>query len=113
LDQILFTVKVNGFKPILAHPERYSYYYGKKNRYEQIHAAGTRFQVNILSLAGFYGKEEKNIAEWLLQHGMVDFLGTDLHNHRHADAIEAYLASKDYRRNLEAITSYVQNDRLF
>jgi hypothetical protein len=44
---------------------------------------------------------------------MVDFLGTDLHNHRHADAIEAYLASKDYRRNLEAITSYVQNDRLF
>jgi tyrosine-protein phosphatase YwqE len=34
----------------------------------------------------------------LIEKGLVDFIGTDLHNHRHADAIESYLASKEYRK---------------
>lgn len=98
LDQLLFDLKVKGYKPILAHPERYMYYYAKKDRYKAIHSTGTKLQLNILSLAGHYGKEEKHIAMELLDNGLVDFIGTDLHNHRHADAIEAYLASKDYRK---------------
>lgn len=98
LDQLLFELKVKGYKPILAHPERYAYYYGKKNRYKDIHNAGTKLQINLLSLAGSYGKEEKLIAMELIDKGLVDFIGTDLHNHRHADTIEAFLASKDYRK---------------
>ncbi len=98
LDQLLFDLKVKGYKPILAHPERYMYYYSKKDRYSAIHATGTKLQLNLLSIAGYYGKEEKRIAMELINNGLVDFIGTDLHNHRHADAIEAYLASKDYRK---------------
>ncbi len=103
LDQLLFDLKVRGYKPILAHPERYFYYYGKRNRYEEIHNAGTLFQVNLLSLAGHYGKDEKSIAEYLLDKGWVDFIGTDLHRHAHADSIDAYLSSKDYGRHLSKL----------
>ena len=98
LDQLLFDLKVKGYRPILAHPERYMYYYSKKDRYKTIHSTGTKFQINILSIAGYYGKEEKRIAMELIEKGFVDFIGTDLHNHRHADAIESFLSSKDYRK---------------
>ena len=98
LDQLLFDLKVKGYKPILAHPERYMYYYLKKDRYKTIHNTGTKLQINILSIAGHYGKDEKRIAFELIEKGLVDFIGTDLHNHRHADAIEEFLASKDYRK---------------
>lgn len=98
LDQLLFDLKVKGYKPILAHPERYMYYYAKKDRYNTIHNTGTKLQINLLSLAGHYGKDEKRIAMELIEKGLVDFIGTDLHNHRHADAIEAFLSSKEYRK---------------
>ncbi len=98
LDQLLFDLKVKGYRPILAHPERYMYYYSKKDRYKTIHSTGTKFQINILSIAGYYGKEEKRIAMELIEKGFVDFIGTDLHNHRHADAIESFLSSKDYQK---------------
>lgn len=98
LDQLLFDLKIKGYKPILAHPERYMYYYAKKDRYNTIHNTGTKLQINLLSLAGHYGKDEKRIAMELIEKGLVDFIGTDLHNHRHADAIEAFLSSKEYRK---------------
>lgn len=112
LDDLLFSLQIKGFQPILVHPERYSYYYSKKDRYERIHAGGTRFQVNILSLAGYYGREEKRIAEWLIEHGMVDYVGTDLHRHTHADAIDRYLASKDYLRHRAALEGRTGNDAI-
>ncbi len=112
LDRLLFDLKVRGYKPVLAHPERYYYYYGnKRTRYEEIHATGTLFQINLLSLAGYYGKDEKSVAEYLIEKGCVDFIGTDLHHHRHADSIDAYLASKDCRRHFKNLT--LLNDTAF
>lgn len=111
LDQLLFDLKVRGYKPILVHPERYYYYYGKRSRYEEIHSTGTLFQINLLSLAGYYGKDEKAIAEHLIDKGFADFIGTDLHHHRHADSIDAYLASKDCRRHAQKLS--LLNDTAF
>ncbi len=102
LDRTIFDLRVKGYKPVMAHPERFVYYQNDRDRYTQLHRAGNLFQVNLLSLAGYYGKSTKQMAEWLVENGMVDFLGTDLHHHRHADAIEAYLASKDYRKLADA-----------
>lgn len=112
LDQILFSISMKGFRPILAHPERYMYYYGKQNRYDELHGKGILFQVNLLSLAGFYGKEPKKIAEMLIDKGYVDFLGTDLHRRTHADMITKYLGSKDYRRHREKLEGRIMNDDL-
>lgn len=85
LDQIVFDLQVKGMRPILAHPERYSYYYGHKNRLRTLHDAGLAMQINLLSLAGNYGKDELKMAEYLMKNGMVDFIGTDLHKASHAD----------------------------
>lgn len=112
LDQLLFDMQVKGLRPVLVHPERYSYYYGKKDRYETIHNAGVDFQINILSLAGYYGPAEKKIAEHLIQKGFVDYLGTDLHRRAHAQAISEYLASKDYEKHRAALDGKIQNDKL-
>ena len=111
IDKLLFDLKMRGFKPILAHPERYTYYYGnKRERYSMLHSQGTLFQINLLSLAGNYGKEAKAMAEYLIDRDMVDFVGTDMHNHRHCATLEAYIGSKDYRKHAEKLKDRIFND---
>lgn len=112
LDQLLFDLQVKGMRPILVHPERYNYYYGKKGRYEAIHNNGIAFQVNLLSLAGHYGKEEKKIAESLIAKGLVDYIGTDIHRQAHIEAINRYLASKDYEKHRAALSGRILNDSI-
>lgn len=113
LDKMLFDLKMRGYKPILAHPERYVYYFPKKERYRQLHDAGTLFQVNLLSLAGNYGKDVKQMAEYLIDSDMVDFIGTDMHNHKHCGIIEEYLQSKDYRKHASKLSGRIFNDSAF
>lgn len=113
LDKFLFDMKIQGYRPILAHPERYFYYFEEHpERYDQLHRAGTLFQINVLSLAGGYSKREKRTAEKLIEKGYVDFLGTDLHNFRHADIIDEYLTTKDARRHFAALEGKLLNDRV-
>ncbi|MDE5628971.1 MAG: hypothetical protein K2I69_05360 [Muribaculaceae bacterium] len=113
LDQLVFDLQVRGFKPILAHPERYSYYNNKKERYGELHRAGLAFQINLLSLAGNYGKMERKIAEYLMSEGMVDFVGTDLHRTSHADAIDAYLLTQQARKDMDILSRTVRNNKVF
>lgn len=112
IDQILFQVSMKGFHPILAHPERYIYYYNKLNRYDELHSNGILFQVNLLSLAGYYGKEAKKIAEMLIEKDYVDYVGTDLHRRTHVEVIEKYLTTKDYRRHREKLEGKIRNDEM-
>lgn len=110
LDQLIFDLQVKGYRPILVHPERYSYYYSRKDRYAALRNTGVMFQINLLSLAGYYGKQEKRIAEMLIENQLVSYIGTDLHGHSHADAIDSYLASKDYLRHRAALERVICND---
>ena len=45
--------------------------------------------------------------------GLVDFVGTDMHNHRHCEAIEKYMGTRDYRRHAEALAGRIMNDTAF
>lgn len=113
IDKILFDLRIKGYFPILAHPERYRYYsVDNPGRYDALHRAGVSFQINVLSLAGHYGKQEKKTAEMLIEKGYVDFLGTDLHRHSHADSIEAYLTSRDAACHAKALAGHIKNDML-
>ncbi len=113
LDNIVFDLQVKGYFPILAHPERYPYYYNKKDRFRNLHNAGLLFQINLLSLAEAYGKAEKKVAEFLIKEGLVDFIGTDLHRMSHADRIDAYLTTSDAHSHMADLSSLVMNDRTF
>lgn len=111
-DELMFKLQLEGFSPILVHPERYSFYYDHPERYEAIHNAGVELQINLLSLAGYYGKDEKRFAERLIDKGLVDYIGTDLHNLRHADCIDAYLGSRDFHRHRKALEGVVKNESI-
>lgn len=113
LDETLFDLKVKRMSPILAHPERYTYYFDNRQRLKKLHDDGTLFQINLLSLAGHYGKEQRRQAEWLIENDMVDFLGSDLHNASHVASIQRYLASKEYRRDRDRLAGRILNDRAF
>lgn len=113
LDSVIFDLQVRGLRPILVHPERYSYYYTHHERYEVLHNAGAMFQINVLSLAGGYGKDERKIAEMLIEKSLVDFVGTDLHNAAHADIIDRYLASSDYLKDRDRLKGRILNDKAF
>lgn len=77
-QKILQEIRAAGYTPVLAHPERYRYM--EYENYETLRAQGVLFQLNVMSLAGAYGKEAKESAEWLLEDGFYSYRGTDLHN---------------------------------
>ncbi|MEY3368411.1 MAG: hypothetical protein RI973_1566 [Bacteroidota bacterium] len=87
LFDILFQMRIKGYRPILAHPERYLYYSSAEN-FEKLKDFGCSFQMNILSLAGHYGKEVRDSANRLFKGGMIDFLGTDMHHLRHFELLK-------------------------
>lgn len=88
LLDIIFHLEMAGYRPILAHPERYQYLIADKNLQQELIDRQLAFQINLLSLTGFYSKQVKDFAENLLAKGAVAFLGTDCHNERYLDMLE-------------------------
>ena len=80
LDGLLRRISGKGFRPLLAHPERYVYMEMKD--YRRLRENGVLLQLNLLSLAGMYGSDARKRALWLLKEGMYDRTGTDLHRLR-------------------------------
>lgn len=70
-----------GYRVLLAHPERYIYM--SQDDYKALKDKGVKFQINFGSIAGFYGKEAKQKAEWLLRNDFVNVFGSDMHRLRH------------------------------
>jgi protein-tyrosine phosphatase len=82
-----------GYKPVLAHPERYPYYYGSFESYHRIRETGCLLQINSIALTGYYGSGAKKVAEEMVENHMVDFIGSDMHHLKHAAALEASLST--------------------
>jgi protein-tyrosine phosphatase len=82
LESVVFELTTRGYKPVLAHAERYPYLFENQqlSGYERLADADVLLQVNIRSFIGGYGEIQKKIARKLAEHDMIDFLGTDLHN---------------------------------
>jgi len=105
LNEIAFIMLSLGYRPIMAHPERYGYYHGNYEAYTHLKDMGFLLQVNLLSLTGYYGKAVAKAAKYILDNDMADFVGTDLHHERHLDMLRSsgnlqlfyrHLSSKTY-----------------
>ncbi|MCG2611271.1 histidinol phosphatase [Flavobacterium sp. SM15] len=103
LYEILFELQLAGYKPILAHPERYLYLHHNFSEYEKLKSAGCYFQLNLLSTVGYYGKEVYTIAEKLLKKGMIDFTGSDVHHQNHIEAFSQKVKLKDVAPLVQAM----------
>jgi protein-tyrosine phosphatase len=88
---IIQKMKDAGYKPILAHPERYGYM--TIDEMKILRSWGCDLQINTISLSGYYGKHAKKIAEEMVDNQMVDFISSDMHHPRHAAAFESTLTA--------------------
>lgn len=97
LKQVLFSMRVNGYKPVLAHPERYGFMAANKEKYEELFESGILFQVNLFSLIGYYSPQIQKTAEYLIAKKMVNMVGSDTHGVRHLPVLEESLKSRNYQ----------------
>ncbi len=100
LEQTIYELLKAGYKPILAHPERYTYFSSKPEKYEKLKDNGLLFQLNVNSTDGFYGKNPQKAAKYLINHGLIDFVGSDTHRPKYVQALKKSLANKTFR-NIE------------
>lgn len=103
IENVIFQLRLKGMQPILAHPERYIYYYSKPDQYERFVDLGCYLQINILSLLGYYGEPAKNIAQDLIKKNKVSFVGTDMHHENHMNALKTLASKKNFYKLFENI----------
>ncbi len=97
LDGLLQRIREKGYRPLLAHPERYVYMTWAD--YTRLHEAGVLFQLNLPSLAGGYGPDARRKAERLLKARWYHRTGSDLHRLSHfRHALETPLRGADTLR---------------
>ena len=84
----------SGYRPVLAHPERYEYMSDKD--YERLHNMGVRLQLNYPSLLGYYGGHVKEKAVKILKNGWYDMAGSDFHKYR---SVTRLLADKALKKD--------------
>jgi tyrosine-protein phosphatase YwqE len=88
LLEIVFQLQTMGYRPVLAHPERYAFWYADFTKYELLKERGVLFQLNLIALSGAYGPQAKQIAERLIDGGHYELIGSDCHSMNHVQAIK-------------------------
>ncbi len=109
-EQVIFDLRMMGLTPIVAHPERYSYYHKQFDTYVRFAELGCKLQVNLLSLSGGYGPYVKKTAEKLFKSQMVDYLGTDMHHIKHLEMLQELASRKDFYETVGG--AYLKNKLL-
>lgn len=105
LHETLKQIKAIGYYPILAHPERYIYM--ETDDYLELKEEDVKFQLNILSLGGYYGNTAKKKAEQMLKKGFYNIIGSDLH---HEDAIELITGCRLDKQEINILESLLHNN---
>jgi tyrosine-protein phosphatase YwqE len=85
--KVIFDLQMKGYRPVLAHPERYTYFQ-KLEDFQHLKDIGCQLQVNLLSLVGYYGSPIKSAALKITNHQLHDFLATDLHHAQQARLLQ-------------------------
>ncbi len=111
LDKTLYKLQLNGYTPILAHPERYGYYHDNYEAFSIMKSKGIKLQLNALSLSDYYGDKINKTAVKLLQDGLYDFFGTDTHKLKHLNQLEKIKIKNKHLDSLNEIIT--NNDKLF
>ena len=101
LKDFIFLANTKGYKPILAHPERYAYIQGNLDRAKDLLDRGVLFQINISSITGHYSKIVQTTVNKLIDKGWVHLLGSDCHHYQHVKLVEEAQQMKYFQKALE------------
>lgn len=105
LNEIFFELQTNGYQIVLAHPERYNYWHNDFSKYQDLYDRNVYLQMNINSLTGWYSLESKMIAKKLIEHKLVSFLGSDMHN-------QNYMSELKKSRYMPALAEIIDSPKL-
>ncbi len=107
LYNIIFELQLNGYVPILAHPERYSFLFNDFKEYLKLKTSGCKFQINLLSTTGYYGKDVVKITDRLLKNNMINFVGSDIHSQKHINHMKEKVKILEIEKFKKAIESNI------
>ena len=109
-DEAIIKIAQKGYYPILAHPERYIYLKGRMRRLSEYKSRGIQFQLNLLSLGEYYGSDTYSNALKILDAGLFDFVGTDIHNLNQLNALkEMKLSKRVHKKVLPLIYNTIED----
>jgi protein-tyrosine phosphatase len=103
LSQILYDLVRTGWKPILAHPERYADFKHNPMIAEEFMHKNILLQINSGSLLGSYGKAIQKTAWFLIEKGYAHFLASD--NHCKNGNYDLAIALDEIRNNIDDHTA--------
>jgi protein-tyrosine phosphatase len=109
LYEVIFDLQVAGYKPVLAHPERYNFFHHKTDEYFKLKKSGCFFQLNLLSAVGYYGENVAKCADFLLKNSLIDFVGSDVHHSKHIESFYKKIVLK----NIPILKDVIQNNSFF
>lgn len=101
LEDAIFIMQSNGYNPVMAHPERYSYFSKNIKNYIELKNKAIFLQCNINSLNGLYSQQAQKMMEKLLDNDLVDFIGTDTHNIKYIEILKRGATNKTLIKLLE------------
>lgn len=96
VDELIFEFLTNGYKPVLAHYERYAFLQGSIENAIKWREQGVNIQMNLNSLGGHYGPEIQRLSSTMVKNNVIDFLGTDCHRIEHLMILENNLVLPDF-----------------
>ena len=94
---VLDNMLKSGYRPLIAHPERYRYM--DRDDYKELRNMGCLLQMNLPSIVGFYGESARQRAMYLLDKGWYRMVGSDCHRFR---ALQAQFTAKELKKDLIA-----------
>ena len=108
---IIFKIIISGYKPVLAHPERYLYFTDDFKKIYKLKKMGVLFQINLLSINGIYGEKVVDFSNKLLKNNLIDFVGSDLHNKNQLISLSEHKIKikSNYLENLSSIMDKTKN----
>ena len=86
--QVLFDLQMAGYQPILAHPERYTYWHKNLDLLRELADRDIDLQLNINSLSGIYSPQVQKAGEKMIEEGIVSYIGSDCHHMAHLDVLQ-------------------------
>ncbi|HMP98545.1 MAG TPA: capsular biosynthesis protein [Cyclobacteriaceae bacterium] len=100
LKSFIFKLQSRGFRPVLAHPERYLYFYDNIKEISTLIDRGVYMQININSITGHYSKQAQKLAFELIDRKWVHFLGSDCHHSQHLTVMDKAMKHKYFIKAL-------------
>lgn len=111
LDKFLFAAGLEGYVPIITHPERNYSLIMSPEKTEALRDSGALFQLTAMSITGGFGYQIKLFSEHLLKRGFVDFVASDAHDpvYRTPVLSEAYRQVAHMLKGYEAERLFIEN----